>query len=251
MAGAHLDKPPITTHFKVLSLRDSDIVQDQLDVFNLLQDVTGPLQQYLQSPWTSSQVIGNKSSGVSNFWRIAASDMPGPLAQTSMKGPNSLQRGQISKDFLSTKQCIGGHPDYQKLMLTTDNMTCVSRCDGEYMDFFQEAGLTQVGVLLTMLSSKGSNYLNNSTRSVPWPNVALSPELSVIGTYTAQWQPSNYFYGRPQWYALQEHLSHNHYTQLLLFDIILGLYTSPSVQSLEVSGLEEAYEQIVQELVSL
>ena len=240
-----------TVHFKVLSLRDSDIVQDQLDVFNLLQDVPGSLQKHLQNPWASEQDFKYIKAGSTNFWRAAASDMPGPLAQTSMIDPNRFHRGQTSKDFLSTKQCLGRHPDFKNLMLTTDNMTCVSRNDGEYMNSSREAGLTQTGVILTMLSSKGLNYLNNARTYIPWPNVMLSPDESVLGSLVqTQWPPFRHVETASENMPIED-LSHNKHVEMFLFSMIMGFHTSPFVRGFEMSGLEEAYEQIVQEMVSV
>ncbi|MCJ1460254.1 hypothetical protein MMC28_010633 [Mycoblastus sanguinarius] len=221
-----------TLDFKVLSLRDSDIVQDQLDVFNLLQDVPGSLQQNLQKPWGSKTTSSNIKGGENNFWRAAASDMPGSLAQIFMADPNRIQRGQTSKNFLSTVQCLGRHPDFKDLMLTTDNMTCVCRSDG---------------VLLTMLSSKGLNYLNRSRKRIPWPNLMLSPDEFVLGSLATSPWPQSDVATRYLKVPMQE-LSHNQYVELLLLDIVLGFHTTPLVTALEKVGLEEAYEQIVSEL---
>ncbi len=236
-----------TVYFKVLSLRESDVVQDQLDVFNLLQEVPGSLQQHFQNTWASTYYFRNIEAGKNSFWKVAASDMPGPLAQTSMLDPDRLQRGQTSKDFLSTKQYLSRHADFKNLMLTTDNMTCVSRNDGGFVNFPWAARLTQIGVLLTMLSSKGMNYLLNSRTSIPWPNVMLSSEEYCLSRRARFKWAYRYEEGRMK---LIENLSSNEHIETLLFDIILDFHHTPTVDGVDMSGPEDAYEQIVQELVS-
>ena len=118
------------------------------------------------------------------------------------------------------------------------------------MTFFRETLLTLTGVLLTMLSSKGLNYLNRSRKRIPWPNLMLSPDEFVLGSLATSPWPQSDVATRYLKVPMQE-LSHNQYVELLLLDIVLGFHTTPLVTALEKVGLEEAYEQIVSELVSL
>ena len=130
-------------------------------------------------------------------------------------------------------------------------MTCVSRNDGEFMSSSREAGLTHIGVILTMLSSKGLDYLNTTRTYIPWPNVMLSPDESVLGSLVqTQWPPFPHVKTFPSEVPIED-LSHNRHVEMFLFSIIMGFHTSPLVRGFEMSGLEEAYEQIVQELVSV
>ena len=233
--------------FKVLSLRQTDIVQDQLDVFNLLQDVQGPIQGHLRGNWASRYDFST------DFYRAAASDLSGPLAQTSMRDPKRVQRGLMpGKNFLPTKQYLSRHPDFHELMLTTDNMACVSRSDGEYTSMTispREATLTYLGVLLTMLSSMGIDYIRDVKNRIPWPNVMLFEHEYVLGMCAHSRRRYDTIHGTEG--ITKVDVDHNTHVELLLLDIILGFYSTPMVRNYSKSGPEDAYEVIVQELVSL
>ena len=127
---------------EVLSLRDRQYLQDQLDVFNILKGIEG-LSHDLEfsSPESDggevvSKLIQDIKNGVlhfgvkANFWHLATTDIPWQLQE-------GTRTSLLDTDLLTNpvaanieEQLLSRHGRYENAVLVRDLFQCYHRADG-------------------------------------------------------------------------------------------------------------------------
>ncbi len=124
---------------EVLSFRDRQYLQDQLDVFNILQGIEGLSDDLgFSSPGSGvvSNLIRDINSGgehfgvKANFWRLATTDVPWQLEE-------GTRTSLLDTDVLTNpvavnieEQLLSRHARYQNAVLVRDLFQCYHRADG-------------------------------------------------------------------------------------------------------------------------
>lgn len=216
----------LTTHlfrFKRISHASKEFVQELVDPFNMLQDVpkdTWLWNYLLPESETSLARFDPKYSDVlersSIFWLRAASDIPQPIGLVWNIKPDNLHSPKIQR-ITPPKQILSLHPEYEGSVLVQEEMTCVSRSDGEcsILQGTWIVSLTLQGVLLTLSTDRGDLLTSFVTKA------------DSIDSYKGVFK--------------------NQLIELLLCQIIKTFQTSVLTHETE---LDDAYVQIIQDMVS-
>ena len=124
---------------EVLSLRDRQYLQDQLDVFNLLRNVqglSGDLDFLNPGSGSVNDLIheirykGAQFGVKASFWDLATTDIPWQLGEGTRSSllDTDLFTNPVAIDI--EEQLLSRHPRYQNAVLVRDLFQCFHRADG-------------------------------------------------------------------------------------------------------------------------
>ena len=125
---------------EVLSLRDKQYLQDQLDVFNILrdfEDLTSDLDlQNTGAAWDSTinQDINRTARRFdidTDFWQLAMSDIPWQLGEGTRTSLLDTDLGTNEISLTIEDQILSRHPRYANAVLVRALFQCYHRGDGK------------------------------------------------------------------------------------------------------------------------
>ena len=122
----HYESAPPAWH--VLSLRDRQYIQDQLDVFNILgpmESVTQKLDEGIVDFFTRRKktfLLPKKTEQGAYFWKIVHSDLSWQLDDPVRSGLFSMK---------VPKQSLPSYPPYSNALVVRDPFRCFTREDGK------------------------------------------------------------------------------------------------------------------------
>lgn len=123
-------------HCEVLTFRERQYLQDQVDVFNILRDLPTLRQKLDSANWAKDrndsllidiQWRAKHYGTTSGFWDLARSDLPGQLTEGAGGAPiepNMQPTPEIDEQILSR------HKVYSDAVLVRDSFQCIHRGDG-------------------------------------------------------------------------------------------------------------------------
>ena len=126
---------------EVISLRDRQYLQDQLDVFNILRefkDLTKDLDAENQQhgwdtniheeiDWTAKQFNIGK-----DFWQLATSDIPWQLGEGTRTSLLDTDLGTNTISLTVEEQLLSRHPRYAHSVLVRALFQCYHRTNGKH-----------------------------------------------------------------------------------------------------------------------
>ncbi|KAL9045450.1 MAG: hypothetical protein Q9214_001504 [Letrouitia sp. 1 TL-2023] len=163
--------------FEVLNLRGRQFLQDQIDAFNMLQDVPGigdaldKLNFEGDTNDTLQSILAHRASHLGakvGFWNSAYGDLPRQLVEDANVGFSYLDSNGEHHVPSLDPQMFSRHPVYRDAVLVRNLFRCFHRGDG---------------YLLTMSPHIGINYLDkNVTKNMKEPVTvdSLGQDSSVL-----------------------------------------------------------------------
>ncbi|KAL6713756.1 hypothetical protein ACLMJK_008248 [Lecanora helva] len=209
---------------EVLNSRQRQDLQDQLDVFKLLQGIpefTAKLQtHHLKRSKNSILDIEAQTQRPGFFWVSVKSDLPSQLTEVQYDSLNlghTLQWAEIDDQILSL------HADYGESVLVRDSFQTFHRADGKSSAVLRSMLLNFSGFLLTMSPMADYHILD----------YFLSKGKAVERAGTTAWEVKS--------------------VEILILRIITELQESPFRigGSVEISDIQMAYVPVVQTLVGI
>ena len=162
------NKSQFTFSCEVLNIRERQILQDKLDVFNILHNLNPFFSRDVdvvnwegdQNPNLRNDISWSaEHRGRPNtFWNLVRSDLPWQLTEgirSDLDEPDTFRIPEFEDQMLSQ------HGVYSRATLVRDSFQCFPRHDGMTLTFlpFTITDAPQ-GFLLTISPSEGINYLN-------------------------------------------------------------------------------------------
>ena len=125
---------------EVVSLRDKQYLQDQLDVFNILRDFTNLTKELevenRRHGWDSSMsediMITAKQFNIgTDFWQLGTTDIPWQLGEGTRFGLLDTDLGTNAVSLTIEEQLLSRHPRYKNAVLVRALFQCYQRADGK------------------------------------------------------------------------------------------------------------------------
>ncbi|KAL6714173.1 hypothetical protein ACLMJK_008667 [Lecanora helva] len=187
---------------EVMTLRDKQYLQDQLDVFNMLRedhDLTNTLDKenrmYASESSLNediSRLAGEFSIG-NDFWQLCTSDIPWQLGEGTRFSLLETDLGTNAVSLTIKEQSLSRHPRYANSVLVRALLQCYHREDGYVLTMSPTAGvsfldrtfLQDIQILASTRAEKGtSSFLGHymekykGSGTGTWP--VKTPEWFIV-----------------------------------------------------------------------
>ena len=127
---------------EVITLRDKQYLQDQLDVFNILRedpDLTRLLDQDNRHfPWDSDMHEDIKRTAKqydigTDFWQLGTTDVPWQLGEGTRFSLLDTDLGTNAVSLNIEEQQLSRHPRFENAILVRALLQCYHRADGKHL----------------------------------------------------------------------------------------------------------------------
>ena len=238
---------------EIISLRDRQYLQDQLDVFNILREfseLTKDLDvRNRQYGWDST--INNAINQTAkqfkigkDFWQLATTDIPWQLGEGTRFSLLDTDLGTNAVSLTAEEQILSRHPRYANSVLVRALFQCYHRADGELPSDTSSSVLNPLlaGYVLTMSPTAGINFLDrNMLQDIqvrPGTRAAVD-DTSFVGAFMKRYCTS----GTKHWPAKTP--------EWFIVDMITQLLITPHslATGRTVPEIQNAYLPLVRDLV--